>query len=150
MAPRALSAALLVLVLFAPSCATDVEWRRYRTSEYLEEQREFIARVRIRLDGIPLTDCRVCFNNPAWYQESCAKLDESGLVHKAAPRPYVWLKQLECRGDEGREIRRDFDFPYYASNVRAFNVTHYIGDVQIDLAANGGTIVSIKDDLDGF
>jgi hypothetical protein len=138
------------VALFASCAAYDVNWKSYRTSEVADEQREIFGRVHVRLDGIPLVDCRVCFSPRNWYERGCARLDESGLVHMAAPRHYVWLKDLKCRSDLGREVAHAFAFPYYAADVRAANVANYIGDVKIDLSAGGGVLVAVDDELKSF
>src|SRR5580658_3608041 len=144
---RLIAAALLMI---CAGCSHDVAWRSYQTSEYLDVRREYFGRIHLRYDTVTLTDCTVCFGPRAWYTESCVRIDETGMFRKAANRSYAWLREIECRMDHGEKVKRDFKFPFYAADVRAPETTNYLGDIQVDMAPDGGTLVAVNDDLAGF
>ncbi|MBI3554826.1 MAG: hypothetical protein HY074_01020 [Deltaproteobacteria bacterium] len=140
-----ISAAALFAVM-ASSCTT-ASWRDHESSTVLENQREILARFRIRQHGVALNDCVVCLSIDKRFDDSCAKLDSSGLVYKTVTRSYAWLKTLSCRLESGAKVSRKFTFPYFAAPTDSVNTVHYLGEVQIDLEGDTETTVLVADML---
>ncbi len=139
-------ATLLASVL--TSCASAVGWRDHHTSSVLENQREILGRIKIREKNIDLNDCTVCLSVQTRLEDTCVKIDASGLFYKEATRPYAWLKSLECRREGGAKVRRTFEFPYFAAPTQNLDTIHYLGEIQIELEPGDQASVLVSNMLE--
>ena len=140
--------ATLAFAALISGCASTVSWRDHHTSSVLENQRELLARIKVRLHGVDLNDCTACLSAQTRMEDKCSKIDSSGMVYQKVTRPYAWLKTLECRLEGGAVVRRDFVFPYYAADTQNLDTVHYLGEINIDLEGDVGTSVVITDKLE--